>query len=187
MESTSHHPLSRLLGKVVDELKQLFWIGVYFWVLIGLFTVFKSLVLKDQNLVFHEGFAIINAWILAKVVLVAEHLKIGRRLRDKPLIYSIAFKAALFCLLLIGFYVAEETIVGVWHGKSLIESFPEIGGGTWQGMLVVAIILFFGLTPFFSYRELSRALGGDKLYSLLFRRGPNAVLNQRGVRVNASE
>ncbi len=169
MESPSHHSFRHFLEKVVDELKQLFWIGVYFWVLIGLFTVFKSLVLKDQNLVFHEGFAIINAWILAKVVLVAEHLKIGENLRDKPLIYPIVFKATLFSLLLMGFYMAEETVAGLWHGKALIEGFPEIGGGTWKGIIVVALILFVGLVPFFSYRELARVLGKDRLHLLIFK------------------
>lgn len=169
MESSSPHFFSRLLERVVDEGKKLFLIGVYFWVLIGLFTVFKSLLLKDKNVFFHEGFAIVNAWILAKVVLVAEHLKIGERLRDKPLIYPIVFKAAVFCLLLMGFYMVEETIVGLWHGKALTESFPEIGGGTWKGIIVVGLILFVGLIPFFSYREVSRALGKDQLHALLFR------------------
>lgn len=180
MESTSHHTSTRVLETIIGELKQLFWIGVYFWVLIGLFTAFKSLVLKEQSLFFHEGFAVINAWILAKVVLIAEHLKIGEGLKDKPLIYPIAFKAALFCLLLMGFYMAEETVLGVWHGKTLIESFPEVGGGTFMGVVVVALILFVGLIPFFSYRELSRALGDDKLYSLLFRCGHDDLPIQRG-------
>lgn len=161
----------RIVEKVLDEGKQLFWIGSYFWLLIGLFTVFKSLVLNDQNLVFHHGFAIINAWILAKVVLVAEHLKIAENLRHRPLIYPIVFKAAVFCGLLMCFYIGEEIIVGIWHGKTIIESFPQIGGGTWRGMVVVALILFVGLIPFFSYRELSRALGADELHALLFRRG----------------
>jgi hypothetical protein len=179
MESASRIFRGPFVEKAVDEFKQLFLIGAYFWLLIGLFTVFKALVLKDQHLFFHEGFAVINAWILAKVVLVAEHLKLGEKLRDKPLIYPIIFRAALFCLLLIGFYMTEETVVGVWHGKTIIESFPEIGGGSLRGTLIVALILLVGLIPFFSYRELSRALGDERLYSLLFRRGPDALPIQR--------
>jgi hypothetical protein len=163
--------LGQVVAKILDQGKQLFGIALYFWLLIGIFTVFKSLVLNDQNLIFHNGFAIINAWILAKVVLVAEHLKTAENLRHKPLIYPIIFKAAVFCLLLMCFYIGEEILVGIWHGRTIVESFPEIGGGSWKGIVVVSLILFVGLIPFFSYRELSRALGKDELHALLFRRG----------------
>lgn len=147
------------------------WIGVYFWLLTGLFTVYKSLVTNDSNLIFHNGFAIVNAWILAKVVLVADHLKIAENLRHKPLIYPIIFKALVFCLLLMCFYLGEEILVGVWRGKTVVESFPDIGGRSWKGVAVVSCILFVCLIPFFFYRELSRALGKDELYSIVFKRG----------------
>jgi hypothetical protein len=71
----------------------------------------------------------------------------------------------------LGFYIGEELLVGVWHGKTVAESFPDIGGGTWKGILVVGLIMFIGLIPFFAYRELARALGADELYVLVFSRG----------------
>jgi len=163
--------LGQVVEKILDEGKQLFGIVLYFWLLIGIFTVFKSLVLNDQNLIFHNCFAIINAWILAKVVLVVEHLMTAENLRHKPLIYPIIFKAAVFCMLLMGFYIGEEILVGIWRGRTIVESFPEVGGGSWKGIVVVSLILFVGLIPFFSYRELSRALGKDELHALLFRHG----------------
>ena len=159
----------QIVEKMLEEGKQLFGIWLYFWLIIGLFTVYKSLVLNDQNIIFHNGFAIINAWILAKVVLVAEHLKTAENLRQRPLIYPIIFKAATFSLLLICFYIGEEILVGTWHGRPIVESYPEIGGGSRKGVVVVSLILFVCLIPFFSYRELSRALGKDELHALLFR------------------
>jgi hypothetical protein len=160
-----------LFEKVIDQTKHLFWITVYFWVLIELFTVFKSLVLSDTNIVYHHGFAIINAFVLAKVVLVAEFFYLAENLKTKPLIYPIVFKSAVFCVLLMSFHVVEEVLVGIWHGKTIAESFSEIGGGSWRGMFVVAVILFVGLVPFFSYRELARVLGKDELHSLILKRG----------------
>ena len=160
-----------LFEKVTDETKQLFWIAVYFWLLIGLFTVFKSSVRGDTSIVFHHGFAIINAFVLAKIVLVAELFHLADNLKTKPLIYPIVFRSAVFCVLLMSFYVVEEVLVGIWHGKTVAESFPEMGGGSRTGMFVVALILFVGLVPFFSYRELARVLGKDELHSLIFKRG----------------
>ncbi len=166
-----NRPSEGLFEKIIDETRQLFWIAIYFWLLIGLFTVFKSAVLSETNILYHEGLAIINAFVLAKVVLVAELFHLADNLKTKPLIYPIVFKSAVFCVLLMSFYVVEEALVGIWHSKTTAESFPEIGGGSWRGIFVVGLILFVGLIPFFSYRELARVLGKDALNSLIFKRG----------------
>jgi hypothetical protein len=167
---------ARVAEKALDEGKKLFWIFLYFWVLFGLFSVYRSLVLTERNLIYHEGFAVINALLLAKVVLVAEFFQVANSLKHKPLVYPIVFKSAVFCAILICFYIIEETLVGVWHGKTIAASFPEIGGEGWKGILVVGTILFVVLIPFFAYRELARVIGKDELHSLIFRRGPDAVL-----------
>jgi hypothetical protein len=180
--------LVRIADKVLDEGKKLFWIFIYFWVLLGLFSVYRSLVLTERNLIYHEGFAVINAFLLAKVVLVAEFFQLANSLKHKPLVYPIVLKSAVFCAVLICFYFIEETLVGVWHGKTIAASIPVIGGEGWKGTLVVGTILFVVLIPFFAYRELARVLGEDELHSLIFRRGPDAVLirsaqlDQAGVR-----
>ena len=167
--------LGRILQKALDEGKQLFWIVVYFWVLIGVFSVFRSLVLNESNLIYHEGFALVTAFVLAKVVLTAELFGVADKLKRKPLVYPITFKSAVFCVILMCFYIAEETIVGIWRGKTIIDAFPDIGGGGWKGIFVVGAILFVGLMPFFAYRELARVLGRDELYSLVFKRGSVAT------------
>ena len=178
LKSAQGNILNKHLGRVIDkalgEGKQLFGIFIYFCVLIGLFSVFKSLVLNEQNLIYHEGFTIINAWLLAKVVLIAEFFQVADNLRHKPLVYPIVFKSAVFCVILMCFYIIEEMLIGLWHGKTIVESFPEIGGGSWRGILVIWSILFVGHIPFFAYRELSRILGKDELYSLIFKRGTGA-------------
>lgn len=167
-------PLSGPIANALDEGRKLLWIVLYFWLLFGLFFVFRSLVLNEQNLFYHEGFAIINAWLLAKVVLTAEFFHVADNLRNKPLIYPIVFKSAVFCTILMCFYMIEETLIGMWHGKMAVESFPKIGGGGWRGILVIGSILFIGLIPFFSYRELARVLGHDELLSIIFKRGAEA-------------
>jgi hypothetical protein len=72
-----NRPFDRITEKVLDEGKKLLWIFIYFWVLFGLFSVFRSLVLNERNLVYHEGFAVINAFLLAKVVLTAEFFQVA--------------------------------------------------------------------------------------------------------------
>jgi hypothetical protein len=73
---------------------------------------------------------------------------------------------------LMSFYIIEETLIGIWHGKTATESIPDVGGGSLKGILVVGVMMFVVLMPFFAMRELSRDLGDDRLYELFFvRRG----------------
>lgn len=167
-----------IIKRVLDEGKQLFWIIIYFWVLLGIFSVFRSLVLNERNLIYHQGFALFNALLLAKVVLTAEFFHLADNFKHKPLVYPIVYRSAVFCALLLCFYIAEETLVGISHGKTIVASFPSIGGGSWKGVLVVGAILFVGLIPFFAYRELARALGKAELHSLVFKGGTDAVIVQ---------
>jgi len=101
-------------------------------------------------------------------VLVAEYFHVGDRLKNRPLIYPIMFKSAVFAVILICFHIIEETLIGVLHGKTLAQSIPDTGGGKLQGILMVGIIMFVVLTPFFAFRELGRAIGTEQLRSLLF-------------------
>jgi biotin carboxyl carrier protein len=160
--------LRRLKTGAIDETKKLFGIFIYLWVLLSLFSFHKALVLNEEYLLYDQGFALINALVLAKVVLIGEFFRVGDKLKNRPLIYPIIFKSAVFAVLLICFHIVEKTLTGVLHGKTVFQSIPSIGGGTLQGILMVGIIMFVVLMPFFAFRELDRALGTQELHNLLF-------------------
>jgi uncharacterized protein (DUF1810 family) len=159
--------LLRLKTGAIDETRELFGIFIYLWVLLSVFFLHKAVVLNEESLIYHQGFAVINALALAKVVLVGEYFHVGDKLKNRPLIYPIMFKSAVFAVILMCFHIIEETLIGILHGKPLSQSIPDIGGGTLQGILMVGIIMFVVLTPFFAFRELDRAIGTEQLRSLL--------------------
>jgi hypothetical protein len=163
--------INQIKAKGIVEGKRLFWMFVYLWVLLGLFSIHKSIVLNEPNLLYHQGFAFINAWLLAKVMLTAEMFHVADNLKHKPLIYPIMFKSATYSMILMSFYIIEETLIGMWHGKTATESIPDIGGGSLKGILVVGFMMFVVLMPFFALREISRAIGDDNLYELFLVRG----------------
>jgi len=166
----SNDRTAHMANRILEEGKRLFRIFLYLWVLLGLFAIHKSLVLNEQDPFFHHGFAFINAWVLAKIMLTAEIFRVGDRLKDKPLIYPIAFKSAIFAMLLLSFHILEEVLVGLWHGKTIAASIPPIGGGRLAGMLTVSFIMFVALMPFFALREFGQLVGEGKLYELFFVR-----------------
>jgi hypothetical protein len=123
----------RLKTGVIDETRKLLGIFIYFWVLLSLFSFHKALILNEENLIYHQGFALINALALAKVVMVGEFFHVGDNVNNRPLIYPIIFKSAIFAVLLICFHTIEETFIGVLDGKTISQSIPSIGGGRLQG------------------------------------------------------
>ena len=142
---------------------------VYLWVVFGLFVLHERIIRGQMGLGFQaQGFALINALVLAKVMLVAEDLRLDRGLRGQPLAYAAAGEAALFAIVFIVFHVMERLAVGLWHGSTLADSVPAIGGGGFAGLISVAAIMFVMLIPYFAFRDLGRALGQEELRKLLF-------------------
>jgi len=160
--------LRRLEAGAIGETRKLLGIFAYFWVLLSLFSFHKALVLNEENLIFHQGFAFINALALAKVVMAGEFFHIGDNVKNRPLIYPIIIKSAVFAVLLFCFHIVEETFIGLLHGRTLSQSIPSIAGGRVQGMLMIGIIMFVVLMPFFAFRELEQAIGAKELHFLLF-------------------
>jgi len=58
----------------------------------------------------------------------------------------------------------------LFRGKTLAESVPEIGGGGLEGQLLVGVMIFVVLIPFFAFSELRRAMGEAEFNDLVFRR-----------------
>jgi hypothetical protein len=81
-------------------------------------------------------------------------------------------------VLLVVAYIVEEVIVGLFHGKSLAESFPQIAGGGLIGPLTIGAILCVALVPFFAFREIARAIGEVEFRALMLgpaKTGPSRL------------
>jgi hypothetical protein len=160
--------LRRVKTKAYAEFKQFLVIFVYLWVVFGLLSIHKSIVLSEHNLDYPEQtFAIINAFIFAKVLLVGEHFGLGTKFGHKPLIYPILHKSFIFTLVIICSHVIESVLVGLWHGNTVTNSFPTMGDGRVKGILSVGAVGFVVLLPFFAFREVGRVIGHKELWSLI--------------------
>jgi hypothetical protein len=160
-----------LKQKAYHELKEFFGIALYLWVILALFQLYRSLLLAEEHMsvVAHQGFAVINALALAKVLLIAKALHLGEWIEDWPLIYPTLLKSALFTVVLACFKILEDAGLGMYRGKSFQQSIADLGGGTLNGILCVSLIMFVTLIPFFVVTELQGVLGEGKLMQLFFR------------------
>lgn len=98
---------------------------------------------------------------------VAEAFNIAEGMKHRPLIYPIAYKSAVYAVILLSFHVVEDALIGLWRGKTLGESISSLGGGSLEEILVVALIM--GRSSFPRLGPLTRAvnLGRSHLSTLL--------------------
>jgi hypothetical protein len=165
-----------LKRRAVHGMRAYLVISIYLFVVFSLFTIYKSVILAEHHIdVVLHGFALINALALAKVMLIAQEFHLADQFRDAPLIYPTLLKSFVFTILLAGFKICEQFAVGMYHGKPFHERLSDLGGGSWQGILSLTVLLFVVLIPFFGFTELRRVFGGDRLVGAFFR--PRSLLN----------
>jgi hypothetical protein len=171
MDSSSHtnDRTFKLRERFLDEARRFAVMFLYLWVLFGLFVLNERIILDQRGIGFSShGFALLNALVLAKVMLVTEDLNLGRWMRRRPLIYPILFESLLLTIMFICFHVAEHFVVGLVERETVAASIPAIGGGGLAGVVCVAVILFVALIPFFAFRNVSRELAPGQLNAMLF-------------------
>jgi hypothetical protein len=162
---------SNFKARAKDQIKSFAVMFLYLWIVFGLLAVHESMILSQHQLSFQaHGLAIVNALVFAKVMLVAEDLRLGHRLNDKPLIYSILYKSFLFGVTLICFHIVEHVLIGMWHGKAIAETVAEIGADRLGQIATGGTIATVALVPFFILKEISRVIGEETFWSLFFRR-----------------
>ena len=177
----------KLVSRAASEFRRFLVMFLYLWLLFGLFVANERIILGQRGISLPlQGFAVLNALILAKVMLIAEYFELGAWLRGRPLIYPIVASSLFLTLLFICFHVLEKVVIGLVHGESFAQSVPAIGGGGFVGVFCVALILFVSLTPFFAFRFVSCELGADRLNAMLFGAGatvqkPPAMHEMAGV------
>ena len=145
-------------------------ITVYLWLLFALFSLHKQLVQGHGVSGWQQGFAIVNALIFGKVILIGQALEVGKGLERRALVWAVLGKSLIFAILLLAFHVAEEAIRGWFMGQPLSESFADFGGSP-PSLVAYAAIFFVALSPFFAFQEAARVLGGGALWNLFIRGG----------------
>ena len=159
-----------LKERAVGELEKYAVIAVYLWLLFGLFSLHRQLVLGHGISVWQQGFAVVNALIFGKVLLIGQALEVGRGLERRALVWVVIGKSLIFAILLLAFHIAEEAVRAWFKSEPLAAAFADFGGQL-SGLLTYAAIFFVVLVPFFAFQEAARILGNGALWSLFIHSG----------------
>ena len=106
-----------------------------------------------------------------KVVMVGDILRLGRRPEEKTLIFPTLLKTVVFSIFVGVFTLIEYTIKGLWKGTGLTGGLADFLEKGPHEIISGCLVVFVAFIPFFAFRELGRALGGEgKIMGLFFRR-----------------
>ena len=160
-----------LKEKAIREFK-IFWIVALFLAFVfGAFTLYRRLILTEVGVsYFHYGAGLVEALIIAKIILIGQAFGLGKRFEDGPLIVAALFKAVLYGVLVAIFAVLEHVVEGMIHGKDMAAVWEALLGLGKYEILARTLMVIVTFVPFFAFWETDRVLGEGKLFAMFFQR-----------------
>jgi hypothetical protein len=160
-----------LKEEIIHETVELLLTFLYLAVFFCSFTAYRRLVMLEFGISYFEyGFALVKALVLAKVILLGQHVRFVRIFDDRPLIFPTLYKVIWFSLFAVAFEILEHVIGGFLHGKDLAGVCEEfISTGRYE-LLARSMVVLFAFVPFFAFNETRRVLGEGILSELFFKR-----------------
>jgi len=156
--------------KAKSEFMDFLVISAYLAFFFCTLVTYTMLLLRKYEISYlNYSFAIINALIIAKIILIGEMVHIGRSYESRPLYQTVLYKSVVFCLLVFAFHFVEEFVKRLIHGQPF--------GTVWHetridDLIARSLVIFCAFLPLFAFIELRRVLGEEKLHALFFHPRP---------------
>jgi hypothetical protein len=162
--------MSKVAGKIREEILALIPPTVFFFVALHVVGLVRVLMVKGTGLPVASSAQIaVGALILGKAVLIADLLPFVNRYPEKPLVYNVAWKTAIYLL-----------IAGLLHYLERLVDFAREAGGVaagnakllaeivWPQFWAIQIVLLVMILNYCVMHELVRVIGAAKVREMFF-------------------
>jgi hypothetical protein len=157
--------------RIVHGLRMFLLYFIFLALFFSVFTIYRSMIISQYtNPYFDFSYDIIEALILAKIIIIGQEFGLGERFKGWPLIIPTIYKAVVFGILVIIFKILEHFITGLIRGESSNTVFQKLVNTDWPVLLAQGLVMFFVFILLFSFVELENVLGESKVYNLFFKR-----------------
>jgi len=165
-----------IAAKIKEEFLAMIPPTIYFFIALHIVAFVRVLMLKGTGLTPLSTISItVAALILGKSVLIADMLPMINRFPEKPLIYNVAWKTAIYLLMSALIHYLERLFDfsrqagGVVAGNR--QLLAEI---VWPHFWAIQIILLVLILVYCTMHELVRVIGRDKVLRIFF--GPLPIV-----------
>jgi len=114
------------------------------------------------------GYALLEALIIGKVILLGRMLGLGNSLATSRLAIVVIYKAFIFALFTLVFSFFEDVLRAYWNGESSMDIYADFLARDAHRPFGRLIIMFAAFVPFFSFLELTDVIGQDNMFKLFF-------------------
>jgi hypothetical protein len=161
--------------KFKEEVRALIPPAIFFLIAFHILVFFRALMLRQYGVhVSAVAGATIGALLIAKVVLIADALPFVNRFPEKPLIYNVVWKTAIYLLAALLVHYLEHLVPLWWRGRDLVAAHERLLQETvWPHFWAVQLWLLVLLFIYCAARELVRAVGPREVLAMYFG-GPAA-------------
>jgi hypothetical protein len=158
----------KLEKRLVDETREYAVVAGYFALFLLSVATYRTLILREYDInTYVFGWAIVQAAILGKVVLIGQFLRLGDGLTGRPLIVATIWKSVVFSFFAAALIATEHLVSALLHHPPVREEFSLTGGHGYE-MLARFQLMLVAFVPFFALRLTARLSGQESLYALLF-------------------
>ncbi|MEE4236517.1 MAG: GYF domain-containing protein [Anderseniella sp.] len=140
-------------NKIYHELVSYSAITGYLWIVLFMLWLHEIIILDQHGIAGNEHQSlIVNALILGKVILIAEVLRLGTKIKFNLPIISIIVRSLLFAIALMCFHLLEHAALALWHGESALSAMTDMSH-LQQNILVVSIMTV-ALMPYHAFKAI---------------------------------
>ena len=161
----------RAIAKVKEDVLNLLPPTIFFFIALHLIALVRSLMTAGTGLPSSSTVQIfVASLIIGKAVLIADMLPVINRFPEKPLVYNIGWKTAIY------FFIASA----IHYLERLYDAAKEAGGIAagnqkllseivWPHFWGIQIVVLVVLLNYCVIRELGRAMGEEHVFRMFFR------------------
>jgi len=162
------------VSKVWSTIKHEFWEvlppTIFFFISFHIVLLDRALMAREYGLKPTSMVAAtIGALLIAKVVLIADTLSVVNRFPEKPLIYNVVWKTAIYVAASLLLHYLEHLVPIWWHLGSFSAANDQLAKEIvwphfWATQLWLVVLIFV----YCSLRELARVIGRHRVVQIFF-------------------
>jgi hypothetical protein len=113
--------------KIINELKSVGMATLYFLVWFGILMIIKVLLLQEYQIKFSGlSLVIVGALVVAKVILIMEHIPLGKWVQRKPAIVNMLLRTILYSIGIVIILILEKAFEGRHEYGGFVNSLQQV-------------------------------------------------------------
>jgi hypothetical protein len=156
-----------LKQRAAHEMREFFVVFLFLAPFFISFATYRMyLVHESRSALFQYGTALVNALVLAKIILIGQIAGLGKRTESLPLVVPTLVKSFGFTILALAFHALEALVHDLVQGQAFSDAIRTVAVMERGEMFRLGLIMFFSFIPFFFLGEIRRTMGEEKFAEL---------------------